>query len=237
MRCAGAVTRPISTMRPPSIATSAVRAGAPVPSHTVPPRRTRSITRKLYATPRVEINAGRAARVTRGRVVAVAIVARADRTVRLLPLRPHSPLEERHAHGRMLRKHIGRALLGRWKPARERADPVETILRAEHGRMAVSPFGFFRGAVAIMAADLATLPTTGLGVQICGDAHVRNLGAFAAPDGHLVFDVDDFDETARGPWEWDLKRLATSFVLAGRESGMRDRACVDAVGDLGRWYR
>ena len=168
--------------------------------------------------------------------------------MRLLPLRAHSPLEERHAHGRMLRKHVGRALLGRWKPARERADPVETILGAEHGRlpkllpikhgrMAVSPFGFFRGAVAIMAADLAIQPVTGLGVQICGDAHVRNLGAFAAPDGHLVFDVDDFDESTRGPWEWDLKRLATSFVLAGREAGMGDRACLDAVSDLARWYR
>ena len=89
--------------------------------------------------------------------------------MRLLPLRPHSPLEERHAHGRMLRKHLGRAMLGRWKAPPGRADPVETVLRAEHGRlpkllpikhgrMAVSPFGFFRGAVAIMAADLATLP-------------------------------------------------------------------------------
>jgi uncharacterized protein (DUF2252 family) len=125
---------------------------------------------------------------------------------------------------------------------------VETVLHAEHGRlpdllpikhgrMAVSPFGFFRGAVATMVADLGTLPVTGLAVQICGDAHVRNLGAFAAPDGHLVFDVDDFDETTRGPWEWDLKRLATSFVLAGREAGMRDRFCVDAVRDLAHWYR
>src|SRR5262249_4142853 len=213
-------------MRPPSIATSAVRAGAPVPSHTAPPRSTRSITRNLYATPCAEINAPRAARVQRGRVVAVAIVARADRTVRLLPLRPHSPFEERHARGRLLRKHGRRALLGRWKPAPGRADPVETILRAEHGRlpqllpikhgrMAVSPFGFFRGAVAIMAADLATQPVTGLGVQICGDAHVRNLGAFAAPDGHLVFDVDDFDGTTRGPWGWDLKLPAATLLLAG----------------------
>src|SRR5262245_36762198 len=147
----------------------------------------------------------------------------------------------------MLRKHLARTELGRWKPAPERADPVETVLRAEHGRlpgllpikhgrMAVSPFGFFRGAVPVMAADLARLPVTGLAVQICGDAHVRNLGAFAAPDGHLVFDINDFDETIRAPWEWDMKRLATSFVLAGRESGMRDRACLDAVTALAASY-
>ena len=171
-----------------------------------------------------------------------------ERTLRLLPLRPQNSLEERHAHGRALRKRLARAMHGRWKPAPGRADPLEILRRAEqgrlpdllpikHGRMAASPFGFFRGAAPIMAADLATLPVTGLAVQICGDAHVRNLGAFAAPDGHLVFDVDDFDETTRGPWEWDLKRLATSFVLAGREAGMRDRSCVDAVGDLASWYR
>jgi uncharacterized protein (DUF2252 family) len=103
--------------------------------------------------------------------------------------------------------------------------------------MAASPFGFFRGAAAVMAADLASLPTTGIHVQICGDAHVRNLGAYAAPDGHLVFDINDFDESSHGPWEWDLKRLATSFVLAGREAGEPDRACSDAVELLARSYR
>ena len=103
--------------------------------------------------------------------------------------------------------------------------------------MAASPFGFFRGAAAVMASDLARLPTTGIHVQICGDAHVRNLGAYAAPDGHLVFDINDFDESVHGPWEWDLKRLATSFVLAGREAGERDRACGEAVELLARSYR
>ena len=84
--------------------------------------------------------------------------------------------------------------------------------------MAQSPFGYFRGAVPVMAADLAVLPNTGIVSQLCGDAHVRNLGAFAAPDGRLVFDINDFDETIRGPFEWDLKRMAASLVLAGRES-------------------
>jgi uncharacterized protein (DUF2252 family) len=105
------------------------------------------------------------------------------------------------------------------------------------GRMAVSPFNFFRGAAALMAADLATLPTTGLRVQLCGDAHVRNLGAFAAPDGHLVFDLSDFDETIPGAWEWDLKRLATSLVLAGKDAGGNHDNCSDAVLALVGSYR
>ena len=84
--------------------------------------------------------------------------------------------------------------------------------------MAESPFSYFRGAAPVMAADLAVVPNTGIEAQLCGDAHVRNLGAFAAPDGRLVFDINDFDETIRGPFEWDLKRMAASLVLAARES-------------------
>ena len=95
--------------------------------------------------------------------------------------------------------------------------------------MAQSPFGYFRGAVPVMAADLSVLPNTGIVTQICGDAHVRNLGAFAAPDGRLVFDINDFDETIRGPFEWDLKRMAASLVLAGRESGHKDASAQAAV--------
>ncbi|HEY7001365.1 MAG TPA: DUF2252 domain-containing protein [Candidatus Udaeobacter sp.] len=105
------------------------------------------------------------------------------------------------------------------------------------GRMAASPFAFFRGAAALMAADLAILPKTGLRVQICGDAHIRNLGAYAAPEGYLVFDINDFDETLPGPWEWDLKRLATSLVLAGRQAGERKTSCRDAVEGMTRSYR
>ena len=103
--------------------------------------------------------------------------------------------------------------------------------------MAASPFGFFRGAVPVMAADLAALPHTGIFTQLCGDAHVRNLGAFAAPDGRLVFDINDFDETIRGPFEWDLKRLATSLVLAGRETGVKNAACAEAAAAFLTRYR
>jgi uncharacterized protein (DUF2252 family) len=95
--------------------------------------------------------------------------------------------------------------------------------------MVASPFGFFRGAVPLMAADLASLPTTRITVQICGDAHIRNLGAFASPTGAVVFDINDFDETIPGPWEWDVKRLAASLVLSGREAGHSDGECKEAV--------
>jgi len=103
--------------------------------------------------------------------------------------------------------------------------------------MAASPFGFFRGNVPLMAADLATLPTSGLITQICGDAHVRNLGAYAAPDGELIFDINDFDETIRGPWEWDIKRMAASVVLAGREAGCSEERCKEGVLLLMQSYR
>src|SRR5271168_3701015 len=103
--------------------------------------------------------------------------------------------------------------------------------------MVASPFGFFRGAVRLMAADLASLPTTGITVQMCGDAHVRNLGAFASPTGAVVFDINDFDETIPGPWEWDVKRLASSLVLSGREAANSDGACKEAVESFSAAYR
>src|SRR5437870_8600480 len=95
--------------------------------------------------------------------------------------------------------------------------------------MSSSPFAFFRGAVSIMAADLARLPHSNLNVQLCGDTHVQNLGSFAAPDGKLVFDFNDFDETIRGPFEWDLKRMAASIILAGREANHKRAACHSAA--------
>jgi uncharacterized protein (DUF2252 family) len=98
---------------------------------------------------------------------------------------------------------------------------VPELVPIRHGRMAASPFAFFRGAAAIMAADLATTPASGFRVQACGDAHLANFGAFAAPDRRLVFDLNDFDETLPGPWEWDVKRLAASFALAGRDRGFK----------------
>lgn len=106
---------------------------------------------------------------------------------------------------------------------------VPALVKIKYERMMASPFGYFRGAVPVMAADLATLPNTGLIVQLCGDAHVRNLGAYAAEDGRLIFDINDFDETFRGPFEWDLKRMAASLVVAGRESGNRESNCERAV--------
>jgi uncharacterized protein (DUF2252 family) len=132
--------------------------------------------------------------------------------------------------------------------AREpRFDPIAILLAADAGRvrrllpikyarMKESPFAFFRGAVSVMAADLARLPNSGIDVQLCGDAHVQNLGSFAAPDGNLIFDLNDFDETIRGPFEWDLKRMAASLVLAGRESDHDAAACRSAAEACARSY-
>jgi uncharacterized protein (DUF2252 family) len=101
---------------------------------------------------------------------------------------------------------------------------VPELVPIRHGRMLVSPFAFFRGAAALMAADLAETPQSGLPVQLCGDAHLSNFGGFASPDRELVFDINDFDETGRGPWEWDVKRLAASIAVAGRELGLAAEA-------------
>jgi uncharacterized protein (DUF2252 family) len=162
--------------------------------------------------------------------------------------KPLPTCEERRAYGESRREVVHRVDQGKWAPAPNRQDPIAAILATTSGRlpelvpirmgrMVASLFGFFRGAADIMAADLAPWPTSGLQVQSCGDAHVRNLGAFAAPDGHLVFDLNDFDETIRGPWEWDLKRLATSILLAGREAGEKERDCYDAILALVSSYR
>ena len=156
---------------------------------------------------------------------------------------------DRQAAGEARRKIIPRTAQGAWAPAAGRPDPVQALLEAnagrvtdllpiKWGRMAASPFGFFRGAAPLMAMDLAGHPTTGLAVQLCGDAHVRNLGAYAAPDGHLVFDLNDFDETLpAAPWEWDVKRLATSLVLVNREADGRDKDAAAAVRAFTRCYR
>ena len=148
--------------------------------------------------------------------------------------------QERRALGQARRKQVGRQQHDELKPKARPALALTLLDRAGHGRvpallklkyklMAESPFGYFRGAVPVMAADISVLPNTGIFTQLCGDAHVRNLGAFAAPDGRLVFDINDFDETIRGPFEWDLKRMAASLVLAGRESGHKDAAAQAAV--------
>src|SRR6478609_6935600 len=123
---------------------------------------------------------------------------------------------------------------------RDRTDPV-AVLQAQaasrvaqlvpirYGRMLVSPFTFFRGAAAVMAADLADTPTSGLMCQVCGDAHLSNFGVFASPERRLVFDVNDFDETCTGPWELDVKRLAASLAIAARERGFRRKDRSDII--------
>ena len=141
--------------------------------------------------------------------------------------------EERRALGQARRKQVGRHQHEALHPKARPASALELVARSMRGRipdliqlkyrlMAESPFGYFRGAAPVMAADLAQLPSTGIVSQLCGDAHVRNLGAFAAPDGRLVFDLNDFDETIRGPFEWDLKRMAASLVLAGCAAGHKE---------------
>ncbi|HEY4359018.1 MAG TPA: DUF2252 domain-containing protein [Acidobacteriaceae bacterium] len=114
---------------------------------------------------------------------------------------------------------------------------VESLIPLKYERMAASPFGFYRGAVPVMAADLACHPHTGLFTQLCGDAHVVNLGAFASPDGRTVFDINDFDETIHGPFEWDVKRLATSLLLAGEAAGIRGADRRAAVATFTARYR
>ena len=114
---------------------------------------------------------------------------------------------------------------------------VPALIALKYQLMAESPFAYFRGAAPVMAADLAQLPSTGIVSQLCGDAHVRNLGAYAAPDGRLVFDINDFDETIRGPFEWDLKRMAASLVLAGRAAGHKDGSARKAAAGLHRALR
>src|SRR5271165_2141375 len=148
--------------------------------------------------------------------------------------------EARRAAGQARRKQMQRQQHRQWEAKLRKHDPlklleasmkgrVPALVPLKYERMLASPFGFFRGAVPVMAADLSLLPNTGIVNQICGDAHVRNLGAFAAPDGRLVFDINDFDETIAAPFEWDLKRLSTSLVLSGRYLGLKKSACEAAV--------
>src|SRR4051794_6123425 len=157
----------------------------------------------------------------------------------------HLSVAERVARGRAARKEVPRSRHAQFEPAADRADPVELLeVQAQtrvpelvpicYGRMLVSPFTFYRGAAKIMAHDLAATPRSGLTVQACGDAHLSNFGVFASPERRLMFDVNDFDETLPGPWEWDVKRLAVSMLVAARDNGFRakeqDRIVLDTVG-------
>jgi len=163
---------------------------------------------------------------------------------------PAAPLNhaDRQALGLSARKQLARSEHGKFSLASCKHDPlallrasmagrVPSLIPLKYERMAASPFGFFRGAVPIMAADLSCHPNTGIITQLCGDAHVLNLGAFAALDGRLVFDINDFDETIRGPFEYDVKRLATSLILAGRAAGLKRVARHDAVRHFTQQYR
>jgi uncharacterized protein (DUF2252 family) len=156
------------------------------------------------------------------------------------PGMPWETPEERQNLGQSRRKQLPRQQHSTYSAKARLTPPLSLLQRSDKGRvpalvkmkyerMALSPFGYFRGAVPVMAADLSALPNTGLMVQLCGDAHVRNLGAYAAEDGRLIFDINDFDETFRGPFEWDLKRMAASLVVAGRESNNKESNCARAV--------
>ena len=139
-------------------------------------------------------------------------------------------LAEGRAAGRELRKRVPRSSHAAWSPAADRSDPIGLLEEQDrsrlaqfvpirYGRMVASPFGFLRGSAVVMAEDLAATPITGLQVQVCGDAHLSNFGIYATPERNQVLDVNDFDETLPGPWEWDVKRLATSAIVAGRNNG------------------
>jgi len=162
--------------------------------------------------------------------------------------RPWVSPAERMAAGKALREKVPRLAHAAWRPSARRADPI-AVLRASdanrvtellpirYGRMLQSPFTFYRGAASVMAADLAGTPTTGISVQACGDCHLLNFGGFATPERRLLFDINDYDETLPAPWEWDLKRLVSSFVLAARANGLSDQDGCDAALACARSYR
>ena len=156
--------------------------------------------------------------------------------------------KERYAAGKELRQRVAREQHAEWTLGHGRRDPVELVIESSkgripelipirYGRMMVSPFTFYRGTANIMAADLAPTPVTGLHAQLCGDAHLLNFGGFATPERHLVLDINDFDETFPGPWEWDLKRLVTSFVFAARSNGFSAADQREAALSCVRSYR
>jgi uncharacterized protein (DUF2252 family) len=182
-----------------------------------------------------------------GRAQAPAKPKHAGRTIGPVDTR-WRPLDQVLHAGKRLRDAIPRTDHARWRPETGRSDPiqilrasdegrVEVLIPIRYGRMLASPFAFYRGAAAIMAADLAGTPTTGLRVQACGDCHLLNFGGFATPERNLLFDINDFDETLPAPWEWDIKRLVASFVLAAREAGLSDDTGRDAAVICARSYR
>ena len=160
----------------------------------------------------------------------------------------HLTVAERVAAGKAARKAVPRSAHAAWEPAADRPDPVALLERQaatrvpdlvpiRYGRMLVTPFTFYRGAALLMASDLAGTPASGLQAQLCGDAHLTNFGLFASPGRRLLFDLNDFDETLRGPWEWDVKRLVASMAVAGRGLGFSRKQRSDIVAATARGYR
>jgi uncharacterized protein (DUF2252 family) len=161
---------------------------------------------------------------------------------------PGHTIAESRELGRAARQSVPRSARGGWEPDVRRADPVQLLVEQDatrlpllvpvrHGRMSVSPFTFYRGTARVMAGDLATRPTSGLTVQLGGDAHLSNFGAYASPSRQLVFDQNDFDETLSGPWEWDVERLAASFFVAARHVRFSRRVARDVAVTAARAYR
>ncbi len=158
------------------------------------------------------------------------------------------PVEQLLEAGRAIRQQVPRRSHAKWKKDPSRKDPIkilqagdaerlEELVPVRYGRMLQSPFAFYRGSAAVMAADLAKTPVTGIPVQACGDCHLMNFGGFATPERNVIFDINDFDETLPAPWEWDVKRLVVSFILAARWIGLRDDQGRDAALAAARSYR
>ena len=167
---------------------------------------------------------------------------------RIAAFLPVPSREERHASGKALRGRVPRQRHAEWNLPKDRRNPVDMVIESSkgripelipirYGRMMVSPFTFYRGTANIMGADLASMPATGLGVQTCGDCHLLNFGGYATPERRLLFDINDFDETLPGPWEWDLQRLTTSFVLACRSNSFARADQKDVALACARSYR
>ena len=161
---------------------------------------------------------------------------------------PYRTADERRADGKALREGVPREAHGSWKTPRDRRDPIDILNESNRdrlpdlvpirfGRMMQSPFAYYRGSAAVMAADLTSTPASGIRVQACGDAHLSNFGGFATPERRVIFDINDFDETLPGPWEWDLKRLVASIVLAGRHIRLPESDTARAVAATTRSYR
>ena len=160
----------------------------------------------------------------------------------------HLTVKERKSLGKQSREQVPLSSHGPWMPAPDRPDPIvlleqqnatrePDLVPVRHGRMMVSPFTFYRGAAKIMAADLQGTPRAGLTVQLCGDAHLSNFGAFASPERQLLFDLNDFDETLPGPFEYDVKRMSASFTIAARNNGFTRAEARDATLASARAYR